>query len=152
MALKHKNITIESGEDAGKTFRITQMPTTKADRWANKALAHLLSSGVDLKSANIGLLYNTLDPNQEVKIDYMGGMLEFARVMANCVGGIPYEVLQELKDELIEECVQIIPSGGTPRPILSIDDEIDSFITLDKLRYHVLQLHIGFLAPGSSQT
>lgn len=152
MALKSKTITIDKGPDSGKNFLITQMPITKADRWANKALAHLLSSGFDPRTANVDLLINTLDPKQEIKIDYMGGMLELARLLGNCIGGVPYDVLQDLKDELIEECVQIIPTGGSPRKMTDLDDELESFITLDMLRFKTLQLHVDFLSLGSSQT
>lgn len=152
MARKTKTLVIESGRDQGKSFLITEMPVTRADKWANKALCNLLKAGIDPKSVNVNLLINTIDPNQEVKIDRMGGMLELATLLGRAVGGIPYEILQDLKDELIDECVQIIPSGGSPRQFLSIDDELESLLTLESLRKEALLIHIDFLADGSSQT
>ena len=152
MARKTKTITLEKGRDKGKSFLITEMPVTRADKWANKALCNLLKAGIDPKAVNVNLLINTIDPSQEVKIDKMGGMLELATLLGRAVGGIPYEILQDLKDELIDECVQIIPSGGSPRQFLSIDDELESLLTLESLRKEALLIHIDFLADGSSQT
>jgi len=152
MARKTKTLVIESGRDQGKSFLITEMPVTRADKWANKALCNLLKAGIDPKAVNVNLLINTIDPNQEVKIDRMGGMLELATLLGRAVGGIPYEILQDLKDELIAECVKVIPSGGMPRPFLSIDDELESLLTLENLRKEALLIHIDFLADGSSQT
>ena len=152
MARKTKTLVIDSGRDKGKSFLITEMPVTRADKWANKALCNLLKAGIDPKAVNVNLLINTIDPSQEVKIDKMGGMLELATLLGRAVGGIPYEILQDLKDELIDECVQIIPSGGSPRQFLSIDDELESLLTLESLRKEALLIHIDFLADGSSQT
>ena len=152
MARTTKTLVIDSGRDEGKSFLITEMPVTRADKWANKALCNLLKAGIDPKAVNVNLLINTIDPSQEVKIDKMGGMLELATLLGRAVGGIPYEILQDLKDELIDECVQIIPSGGSPRQFLSIDDELESLLTLESLRKEALLIHIDFLADGSSQT
>ena len=152
MARKTKTLVIDSGRDEGKSFLITEMPVTRADKWANKALCNLLKAGIDPKAVIVNLLINTIDPSQEVKIDKMGGMLELATLLGRAVGGIPYEILQDLKDELIDECVQIIPSGGSPRQFLSIDDELESLLTLESLRKEALLIHIDFLADGSSQT
>lgn len=151
MARKTKTITLESGRDKGKSFLITEMPVTKIDKWANKALCNLLKAGIDPRGVDVNLLINTVDPNQEVKIDKMGGMLELARLLGKSVGGIDHEILQDLKDELLE-CVQIIPTGGIPRPPLNWDDEVDGTFTLDRLRKEVFLLHIDFLTDGSSQT
>ena len=152
MARKTKTITLEKGRDKGKSFLITEMPVTKADKWANKAICNLLKAGIDPKGINAELLINTIDPNQEVKIDKMGGMLELATLLGRAYGGVPYDILQDLKEELIDECVQIIPSGGTPRQFINIDDELESLLTLENLRKEALLIHIDFLADGSSQT
>lgn len=151
MARKTKTITLETGRDKGKSFLITEMPVTKADKWANKALGNLLKSGIDPRGVNIDLLINTLDSSQDVKIDYMGGMLELVRLLGKSIGGTDDDIRQDLKDELLE-CVQVIPSGGTPRQPLDWNDEVESLFTLEKLRKEVLMLHIDFLAEGSSQT
>jgi hypothetical protein len=149
MARKIKDVTIDVGRDAGKTFRITEMPVTKADKWANTALLAMMRGGVDLGAVNIGLIGNTLG-NDPQKIDYAGGMLELARVVIAGLGNVTETVGQDLLDQLINECVQALPSGGSVRPFLSVDDEIEDVKTLWILRKESFLLHIDFLAEGSS--
>ena len=45
---------------------------------------------------------------------------------------------QSLLDQLIEDCVQVVPTGGAARPMLSIDDEIEDLKTLWTLRKEAL--------------
>ena len=48
MARKTKTVVIESGRDNGKIFLVTEMPVTKADKWANTALLAMMRGGVDV--------------------------------------------------------------------------------------------------------
>ncbi|WP_370389050.1 hypothetical protein [Snodgrassella alvi] len=131
MARKTKDITIESGRDAGKTFRITEMPILQADKWAQRALFAIARAGVDTSSINMN-----------------GGMLEMARLALDVVGKIDPEVGGDLLDELLS-CVQIIPTGGVPRSLV-MDSDIEDIKTLFVLRKEVLALHIDFLKNGNS--
>lgn len=131
MARKTKDITIESGRDAGKSFRITEMPILQADKWAQLALFAIARAGVDTSSINMN-----------------GGMLEMARLALDVVGKIDPEVGGDLLDELLS-CVQIIPTGGVPRSLV-IDSDIEDIKTLFVLRKEVLALHIDFLKSGNS--
>lgn len=131
MARKTKDITIESGRDAGKSFRITEMPILQADKWAQRALFAIARAGVDTSSININ-----------------GGMLEMARLALDVVGKIDPEVGGDLLDELLS-CVQIIPTGGIPRSLV-MDSDIEDIKTLFVLRKEVLALHIDFLKNGNS--
>ncbi|WP_370470119.1 hypothetical protein [Snodgrassella alvi] len=131
MARKTKDITIESGRDAGKTFRITEMPILQADKWAQRALFAIARAGVDTSSINMN-----------------GGMLEMARLALDVVGKIDPEVGGDLLDELLR-CVQIIPTGGVPRSLV-MDSDIEDIKTLFVLRKEVLALHIDFLKSGNS--
>lgn len=131
MARKTKDITIESGRDAGKSFRITEMPILQADKWAQRALFAIARAGVDTSSINMN-----------------GGMLEMARLALDVVGKIDPEVGGDLLDELLS-CVQIIPTGGVPRSLV-MDSDIEDIKTLFVLRKEVLALHIDFLKYGNS--
>lgn len=131
MARKTKDITIESGRDAGKSFRITEMPILQADKWAQRALFAIARAGVDTNSININ-----------------GGMLEMAKLALDVVGKIDPEVGGDLLDELLS-CVQIIPTGGVPRSLV-MDSDIEDIKTLFVLRKEVLALHIDFLKSGNS--
>lgn len=147
MARKTKTVTIESGRDQGKSFLITEMPVTKADKWANRAILAMMRGGVDVGSVNFGSIRGAITGESA---DPTGGMLELAKVSIAGLGNVTEEVGQELLDELLQ-CVKVIPSGGSPRDLLSIDDEIEENTTLWKLRKEAFLLHIDFLAEGSSQ-
>ena len=152
MARKTKTLVIESGRDQGKSFLITEMPVTRADKWANTALLAMLRGGVDVGNVNFGLIADTIGVGDAPKIDPMGGMLELARITIAGLGNVTETVGQELLDQLIDDCAQIISSGGVVRQMLSIDDEIEDLKTLWMLRKESFLLHIDFLADGSSQT
>lgn len=152
MARKTKTVVIESGRDNGKSFLITEMPITKADKWANTALLAMMRGGVDVSGVNFPLIIDTLIPSDAPKIDPVGGMLELARISIAGLGNMTETIGQSLLDQLIEDCVQVVPTGGAARPMLSIDDEIEDLKTLWTLRKEAFILHIDFLADGSSQT
>ena len=152
MARKTKTLVIESGRDQGKSFLITEMPVTRADKWANTALLAMLRGGVDVGNVNFGLIADTIGVGDAPKIDPMGGMLELARITIAGLGNVTETVGQELLDQLINDCAQVISSGGVVRQMLSIDDEIEDLKTLWMLRKESFLLHIDFLAEGSSQT
>lgn len=152
MARKTKTVAIESGRDNGKSFLVTEMPLTKADKWANTALLAMMRGGVDVGGVNFDLIGNTLMPSDAPKIDVSGGMLELARISIAGLGNVTETVGQSLLDQLIEDCVQVVPTGGAARPMLSVDDEIEDLKTLWTLRKEAFILHIDFLADGSSQT
>ena len=152
MARKTKTVVVESGRDNGKSFLVTEMPVTKADKWANTALLAMMRGGVDVGGVNFDLIGNTLMPSDAPKIDVSGGMLELARISIAGLGNVTETVGQSLLDQLIEDCVQVVPTGGAARPMLSIDDEIEDLKTLWTLRKEAFILHIDFLADGSSQT
>lgn len=152
MARKTKTLVIESGRDQGKSFLITEMPVTRADKWANTALLAMLRGGVDVGNVNFGLIADTIGVGDAPKIDPVGGMLELARITIAGLGNVTETVGQELLDQLINDCAQVISSGGIVRQMLSIDDEIEDLKTLWMLRKESFLLHIDFLADGSSQT
>lgn len=152
MARKTKTLVIESGRDQGKSFLITEMPVTRADKWANTALLAMLRGGVDVGGVNFGLIADTIGVGDAPKIDPMGGMLELARITIAGLGNVTETVGQELLDQLINDCAQVISSGGVVRQMLSVDDEIEDLKTLWMLRKESFLLHIDFLTDGSSQT
>ncbi|WP_432784676.1 hypothetical protein AAEX37_01954 [Oligella sp. MSHR50489EDL] len=132
MARKEKTYTVEGGRDDGKTFLITEMPVIKADAWATRVLFAIAKSGIDTAGIN---------PN--------GGMLEMVKVAITTIGNIDHDEGYPLLNELLD-CVQIIPSGGTPRK-LNIDSDIQEVRTLMMLRKESLMLHLDFLDIGSFQ-
>lgn len=129
MSLKTKTITIEKGRDEGKTFVITEMPITKADNWAMRALFAIANGGIDIEGIN---------PNT--------GMLGMAQVAIKALSGIKPDVGIPLLDELLE-CVQVLPSSGNARALI-IDSDIKDLSTMFTLRKEALAIHIDFLTQG----
>lgn len=126
MTLKTKTITIDKGRDAGITFKITEMPIAKADKWATRVLLALMSGGVQVPDAS-------------------EGMLGIARIALSALKEIPEEKALPLLDELMD-CVEIVTESGATRSVnLSLGD-IQDVTTLWKLRKEVVSLHIDFLS------
>lgn len=149
MARKTKTVTIESGRDQGKSFLITEMPVTKADKWANTALLAMMRGGVDVGNVDFGSVRDSITGQS---IDPTGGMLELARISIAGLGNVTEQVGQDLLDQLINDCIKVVSSSGVARELLSIDEEIEDLKTLWVLRKEAFLLHIDFLADGSSQT
>lgn len=133
-----KRITITAeGRDKGKAFLITELPADQAERWAIRAFLGMVQSGVDISPETM-----------------QGGMAAFAALGVRALGGITWEVLEPLLDEMWT-CVEFQPAHSK-LPSQSINDGINSQIeevqTRLALRLAVLELHMGFSLPGESPT
>ncbi|MFY1028179.1 hypothetical protein ACE4RU_10840 [Actinobacillus seminis] len=126
MTLKTKTITIDKGRDAGITFKITEMPIAKADKWATRVLLALMSGGVQVPNAS-------------------EGMLGIARIALSALKEIPEEKALPLLDELMD-CVEIVTESGATRSVNLALGDIQDVTTLWKLRKEVVSLHIDFLS------
>ena len=112
--------------DDGKelTFRITQMPATKAERWANKAMFLLIGAGKDIK--------------KNAKIE------DVIKVVAS----IDYDKAEPLYNELIE-CCTFLPDGNANGAGIgctqdTIDAQIIDPMNLYKLRMASAKLNFSF--------
>lgn len=137
--LKTKTVTIEKGRDKGKTFLITEMAAIPADIWAHKLVEQAANSGVDLKNVNV----------LEIDTKSMQGMIEIGSAVLTVLGKIPAEISREMKFEMLNECVQIVPSSGEPRACLW-DQEIADWQNFSILAAHAIGLHVDFLTQGET--
>ncbi len=137
--LKRKTHTIESGRDKGKVFQITEMPAIQADEWAHELFYEASVSGMNLKEVDV----LNLDTKSMV------GMIEIGAMIATIFGRIPANRSRELKFELLERCVQIVPTGGNPRPVMW-DQEILDAKNFTLLAMHAVDVHVGFLPKGET--
>lgn len=129
MALNNKVITIEKGRDAGKMFVVTEMPVTKADNWAMRAMFALANAGIDIGEVSPAM-----------------GMMGIGQVAIKALANIRADVGIPLLNELLD-CAQFVPSGGVARQI-EMDSDIQDITTLLLLRKEALVIHIGFLMQG----
>lgn len=128
MARKTKNVTIAAeGRDAGKTFVLTEMPATRAEKWAVRALLSLSRSGLDISD------------------DAMSrGAAALIGVGLHAILSVQFDDAEPLLDEMME-CVSVMPDPKTPaivRPL--VEDDTEEVATLLLLRSEVIELHVGF--------
>ncbi|WP_281083904.1 hypothetical protein [Klebsiella quasivariicola] len=129
MARKIENITITAeGRDKGKVFVVTEMPASRAEKWAMRALLALGKTGIDLPPG----------------IETMG----FAGVVSvgvNLIAKLPFDDANLLMDEMMS-CVQIMPDPSRPQIIRALtEDDIEEIGTRITLRKSVFGLHADFL-------
>lgn len=133
---KEIRITItDEGRDKGKTFIITEMAASKAEKWAAKALLAVAHSGVELPD------------------DVQGaGVAGIAVMGLKALTNLKFEDLEPLMDEMFE-CVMSQPDPARPdikRPL--VENDIEEILTRIRLRAEAFTLHTGFsLAGGPSK-
>ena len=133
---KTREVTIAAeGRDQGKTFVITEMAASKAEKWGYRALSVAMRGGVDVGNAiNLGM--------QGVAMIGIGALLSGAMDEA-----------EPLLDEMMS-CVKIrvapVP-GHPPTPPRDLwEEDIEEVATLLQLRQEVFQLHTGFWMAGAA--
>lgn len=132
MARKDIDITVaDAGRDEGKVFHIREMPATRAEKWAMRALLAVARSGVELPDDFVGM-----------------GMQGIAIIGIRAITKIAFEDAEPLLDEMME-CVSIKPDPRNPaivRPL--IEGDVEEIATLILLRQEVINLHISFFTAG----
>lgn len=141
MARKTKLYVVEDeGRDKGKTFVITEMPATRAEDWATRAILVLGHAGIDIP-----------DPGAGMAMMAIAGIYALFRA--------DFHEVKPLLDDMMT-CVQYVPDPskrstetGQPygRPLMT-DDDVEEVATLFNLKQEVFELHTGFsLAVALSQ-
>ena len=137
MARNTANYTVtDEGRDQGKVFVLTEMPASRAESWAMRALLALMAGGVEVPPG----------------FDRMG-MAAMAEIGIKALVGLKWEVAEPLLAEMWS-CVQFMPDPSKPHVIRNlIEEDIEEITTRIKLRAEVWKLHTGFLkavAPSIS--
>ena len=129
MARNTLNYTVtDEGRDKGKTFVLTEMPASKAEAWAMRALLALLANNVELPDGFERL-----------------GMAGMAEVGIKALSGLKWDVAEPLLSEMWD-CVQIMPDPSKTHLVRNlIEEDIEEITTRVKLRAEVWKLHTGFL-------
>ena len=138
MARANSTVTItDENRDKGKMFKITELPASRAEAWAMRAILALMHSGVELPEG----------------FERMG-MAGVAEIGIKALSGLQWDVAKPLLEEMWE-CVQIIPDPknlNIQRPL--IESDVEEVATRIKLRAEVWKLHTDFLkavAPSISK-
>ena len=133
MARKTKTVTITfEGRDKGKKYLLTEMPASRAEKWAARGILALAHAGIEVPEEISGL-----------------GMAALAVVGLRALGRVSFAEAEPLMDEMME-CIQAIPDPGKPAIIrLLVEDDIEEVATRAYLRSEVFELHVGFSIAGA---
>lgn len=116
-----------NSRDHGRLYFLTEMPASRAEKWAARAFL-ALSKG-----------------NPEIPEDIQkGGMAGLAVVGFQMLAGLNFAEAEVLLDEMMT-CVQYVPDPKNPAGLRRlIEDDIDEVSTRVRLRSEVFTLHTGF--------
>ena len=127
---KEIEIKIEAGRDAGKVFKVEEMPAVQMDRWITRALCMLGRSGSGLSM--------------------IGGMTMEALLQA--FSKLDFKDSEPLLDELLA-CCSFKKDGTLVKMTGSmVDSVVEDWTTIFKLRIEALKLNLGFLEEGGDLT
>jgi hypothetical protein len=123
---KEIEIKIEAGRDAGKVFKIEEMPAVQMDRWVTRALCMLGRSGSGLSAIGGSTMEELLQAFS--KLDFKDS--------------------EPLLNELLA-CCSFKKDGTLVKMEGSmVDSVIEDWTTIFKLRIEALKLNLGFLEEG----
>lgn len=135
-----KNLVISAdGRDKGKTFLLTEMPATQAEKWAAKAFLALARGGIDIPQGVSDM-----------------GLAGLAAIGIKALAGVRFDDAEPLMDEMFASCVAIIPDPSRPAVKRGHDgigpmteDDIEEVRTRMMIRKELFELHLGFSLPAS---
>jgi hypothetical protein len=141
MARRIASFTASAGRDAGKVFRITEMPADQAERWAIKAFLAAAKGGVKLPEA-------AAEPEASAESGFAG----IAQMGFSMLANMPPELAFELLDEMMA-CVQYQPNPAKPEVVRGlVSDDIEEVVTRLQLRKAVFDLHVDFSQAAAQST
>ncbi|MBO7712483.1 MAG: hypothetical protein J6S85_02870 [Methanobrevibacter sp.] len=127
---KEVEIKIEAGRDAGKVFKVEEMPAVQMDRWITRALCMLGRSGSGLSM--------------------IGGMT--MEDLLSAFSKLDFKDSEPLLDELLS-CCSFKKDGTLVKMTGSmVDSVVEDWTTIFKLRIEALKLNLGFLEEGGDLT
>jgi hypothetical protein len=133
MALKTKTVTITAeGRDIGKSYKLTEMPVAKGEKWAARALLALAKAGVEMPDGTDG----------------MAGLAGFG---LTSLEKLSWSEVEPLLDEMMP-CIKFVMAGGTPRDLMLDAGDVEEITTLFTLRKEILSLHFSFFMTAVDST
>ena len=123
---KTAKVTIDAaGRDKGKVFILTEMPVSRIEKWATRAILALAKAGVEVP-------------------DMGGGLASIAAAGIMSLAKLSFDDAEPLMDEMMT-CVTIMPDPKRPSVTRTlVEDDIEELGTRIRLRTEVLNLHMGF--------
>lgn len=140
---KELTITIDTGRDAGKVFRVTEMPVSRLEKWCARALLALFGAEGDIPP-DIARLAETS----------AGAAVAAAASLLRGLRGLAWEKAEPLYDELLDFIARV-PRPERPDAVVqlrqeNLDAHIEDVATSFRLRLEVVALSLGFSADGGA--
>ena len=123
MARKEIEIKIEDGRDAGKVFKITELPAVQMDKWATRALLLLGKAGMNISVLN------------SMKVEDILAALSKA----------DYNETEQLLQVMLESCSLQKDGVSVAMKGAMVDSVIEEWTTVFRLRIEAIKLNLGFL-------
>ena len=137
--LKTETVTCqdEKSRDFGKVYLIKEMPASRVEKWAFRALAALAKANIFMPEG----------------VDPQAGIAGIATAGFNRLGDIPWADAEPLLDEMMT-CVSWVPDPSRPMVVRhpAGDDAIEDLSTRLMLRKAIFQLHTNFSTAGDQST
>jgi hypothetical protein len=121
---------VEGNRDSGKLYLLKEMPASKAEKWATRAMLAIGKSGLHVTDG--------------------AGMAELAAISIRYLFGASFQDVEPLMEEMFA-CVSIYPDPTKMRnPIARplVEEDIEEVSTRFMLRNELIALHTGFFLPG----
>lgn len=137
MARRTALVTINDpkSRDNGKTFRVTEMSADRAERWAIRCLLAFANAGARLPD---GVLESGM---AGIQATIPGLLIQGLRSLA----GLQYDDAAPLLDEMLGCAEFRAPGTDTYFPLIGSGmTQVEEVSTLWKIRYAVLEAHLGF--------
>ena len=131
MGAQTKEVTIQTGRDAGKTFIIELMKAVPTEKWAMRAIMAMIQSGMEI-------------PDDVASM----GLAGVASMGIKAIGGIRWDLAEPLLDEMLN-CIKI------KEPLITrklTDEDLQEVSTILKLRMEAISFHWDFYGGGSPLT
>lgn len=142
--IKTKTFTIdnEKSRDNGKSYQITEMHVLDIDEWATRVGCAMARGGLNVRDLNL---------QNGLSTDTITGILELMNLGIQGLGNMPPQEVTELLTELVDRCVQFLPSGGKARALdIRNAGDVQDLKTLWLLRKEAFNLHVDFFAQDES--
>ena len=153
MARKEAIFTATDGRDAGKQFLIREMPASRAEAWAIRAMLAMGRAGIEIPEAFrqqgfsglLSILQSSSDSGIEIAAALLAGLK--LTVFTNLLR-IPADDAMPLLAEMMD-CAQRMESAVT-RAL--VEDDIEEIQTRLKLRSEIWNLHTDFFGGAGQST
>lgn len=136
------------GRDKGKTFLLHEMPADQGERWFFRMVLALANAGAKIPEE---VLFAGAAGFADLMPTFQNSLMVAMRAMQ----GLQYDTVRPLLDEMVPLIKWLPPGtqGQLEQDILpGANCQIEEVTTWVKLRFELIQLHVGFSLAAAALT